>query len=133
MTSQADRRNILAATFRANPGYELQLYERLAPSERETLEALCHDTDFYGILRPRAGCALAVQSVSCETALLFSTLQESGPLPGFVGRKLGAATEPFVVRLVLDGVLEIASGDRFVSGVAAHSCVCGELDGPGLE
>src|ERR1700733_7671000 len=91
MTSHADRSHVLERTFRANPAYELQLYERLAPSEREALQALCRDVDFYGILRPRAGGGLAVQSVSCETALLFSTLLESGPLPGFVARKLGAA------------------------------------------
>jgi hypothetical protein len=128
MTHRADRRPVLDATLRANPGYELVLYERLAPSDRQALEGLCSDPDFYGILRPAGGRGLAVQSVSCEAALLFSTLRESGPLPGFVARKLGAAAEPLVVRLVLDGVLEIAEGDRFVSGAVAHRRLCGAPD-----
>ena len=41
------------------------------------------DPDFYGILRPRPGeaAALGVKSVDRETALLFLTLREPGPLP----------------------------------------------------
>jgi hypothetical protein len=117
MGSFADR------AFRANPLYELALFDRLGPEERHALEDLRKDPDFYGVLRPRAGAPpLGVKAVDRETALLFLTLREPGPLPSYVGAVLGRDAERTVRRLVADGVLEVeGEAGSFVTGAAAFA------------
>jgi hypothetical protein len=112
-------RDLLARELRANPGYELVLYDRLPAAERAALAGLCNDPDFYGVLRPRAGAALGLKSVDRDTALLFLTLAEPGPLPAYARAALGAAAARTLAQLVADGVLEVASGGAFLSGAAA--------------
>jgi hypothetical protein len=111
---------LLAGSFRANAAYELVLFDRLAPEERETLDGLRSDPGFYGVLRPRPGAAaLGTKSVDRETALLVLTLATAAPLPGYVGELFGADTGRAVARLVADGILEVDAGSGFVSGVGA--------------
>lgn len=111
---------ILRRDFRASSRYELVLFDRLSAGERETLAELRKDPSFYGVLRPREDSAgLGFKSVDRDTALLFLTLREPGPLPGYVAEMLGAAASRTVARLVADGVLEVREGDGFVSGAAA--------------
>jgi hypothetical protein len=115
-----DRREILGCGFRANPAFELVLYDRLPAEERKALAELRRDPDFYGILRPRDGAAaLGVKSVDRETALLFLTLREPGPLPAYMEALLGEGTLRTVSRLVADGILEVEHGGGFVFGAAA--------------
>src|SRR4051794_21275239 len=112
--------DLLGRAFRANPAYELALWDRLAPEERRALETLREDPDLYGILRPRDGApGLGLKSVDRETALLFLTLCEPGPLPDYVRALLGEATERTLARLVADGVFEVEREGAFVSGPAA--------------
>jgi hypothetical protein len=111
---------ILEGLFRANPAYELVLWDRLAPEERRALARLPDDPDFYGVLRPREGAAgWTVKAVDRETALLFLTLREPGPLPAYVRTVLAEAAGRTVARLVADGVLETERDGAFVSGPAA--------------
>ena len=42
-------KDILQAHFRANPDYELVLFDRLPDEYREQLAALKEDADFYGV------------------------------------------------------------------------------------
>jgi hypothetical protein len=106
--------------FRANPAYELVLWDRLAPGERRALERLPDDPDFYGVLRPLAGAAgLGVKAIDRETALLFLTLREPGALPAYVRSVLGEATGRTLARLVADGILEAERDGAFVCGPAA--------------
>lgn len=109
--------------FRANPAFELVLFDRLDPRERETLAELRKDPDFYGILRPRPGetavLALGIKSVDRETALLFLTLREPGPLPSYMQTMLGDGALRVVARLVADAILEIEEEGRFLSGAPA--------------
>jgi hypothetical protein len=67
-------RNILDADFRANPAYDLVLFDRLPLEQREALKDLRNDPDFYGVLLPREGSGRAVKSVCRDTALLYLTL-----------------------------------------------------------
>jgi hypothetical protein len=114
--------DLLGRAFRANPAYELALWDRLAPGERAALERLRDDPDFYGILRPgTAGSGLGVKSVDRETALLFLTLREPGGLPSYVRAVLGETAGRTVARLVADGILEIEKNGAFVSGPAAFA------------
>jgi len=115
--------DLLGRTLRANPAYELVLWDRLAPEERRALDRLPHDPDFYGILRPRppegANAVLGVKAVDRDTALLFLTLREPGPLPSYVRSALGEATGRTIARLIADGVLEIEKAGEFVWGPPA--------------
>jgi hypothetical protein len=118
--------DFLGRELRANPAYELALWDRLAPEERFALEGLHGDPDFYGVLRPRDSSAgLSVKAVDRETALLFLTLREAGPLPAYVRSVLGVETDRTLGRLVADGVLEVESGSSFVSGPAAFTGAAG--------
>lgn len=121
--------DLLGRAFRANPLYELVLWDRLAPEERRALARLPDDPDFYGVLRPRAGAAgsltgpsmagLTLKAVDRETALLFLTLREPGALPAYVRTVLAEAAGRTVARLVADGILETERDGAFVSGPAA--------------
>jgi len=100
--------------FRANPAYELVVWDRLGEDERRWLGELAADRSFYGILRPREGSGRTLRAVDRDTALLLLTLREPAPLPAFAGDDGGGA----VVDLVTDGVLEVLDGDRFLTGAA---------------
>jgi len=47
--------NIEESIFRANSAYELVLFDRLPPDQKELLDGLRKDPALYGILRPREG------------------------------------------------------------------------------
>jgi hypothetical protein len=61
-----------------------------------------------------------VKAVDRETALLVLTLGDPAPLPSYVRDLFGHDSGRAVTQLVADGVLEIAAGDGFVSGVGAY-------------
>jgi len=115
--------DLLGRPFRANPAYELVLWDRLEPAERASLERLREDPELYGVLRPRREEAalrgLGLKAVDRETALLFLTLREPGALPAYVRAVLGAAAGRTIGRLVADGVLEVEREGAFVHGAAA--------------
>jgi hypothetical protein len=118
-----NRTDIDSRVFRASPGYELVVWDRLQPGEKQLLDELADDPSFYGILRPREGTGRSVRAVDRDTALLFLTLREPSPLPSFAQAASGGA----VADLVLDGVLEVRDGDGFVTGGAGASLL---LDAP---
>lgn len=119
---QRPLKDILDATFRAPPHYALLLLESLPAADQERFASLAQDEDFYGLLSPRPGSGLGLKAVDCETALLFYTLQEPGPIPRYVRRRFGPECNAAIATLVLDGVLEIAAagGEDFVSGADAY-------------
>ncbi|MFY9822436.1 MAG: hypothetical protein WAM82_13715, partial [Thermoanaerobaculia bacterium] len=120
---------ILRGTLRANPVYELVLFDRLPEGERELLAKLRGEPGFYGVLRPRAGApagALSVKAVDRDTALLLYTLREPGPLPAYAEEMLGHEAGRTVAQLVADGVMEIAQDEAFVSGAAALHLIAAE-------
>jgi hypothetical protein len=122
-------RDIRAATFRANPAYELVVFDRLPAAEQVALAGLQQDPDLYGLLRPR-GPGLSLKSACRETALLFLTLQTPATLPAYVTTRLGAAGNEAIARLVLDHILEIESAGTFRSGAEAHRLICAEHPSP---
>lgn len=127
------RQAALNFVFRANPTYELVPFDRLSPPEQEALKGLQQEPDFYGILRLRGkGSAVPVapKSVNRETALLFLTLQEPGPLPFYVTRRFESGIRE-VITMVLDGVLEVRQGEGFLSGPAASNLFFSVADSSG--
>jgi hypothetical protein len=119
-------KNVMDGIFQANPAYELVLFDRLPPEQRESLAPLSGDPDFYGILRPRHDSRLGIKSVCRDTALLLYTLQSPGPLPAYVLAQPGAPKA--IAQLILDGVLSIQSEGALLSGPSAFSSVCEPLD-----
>lgn len=123
---------VLKSLLRANPLYELVLFDRLPAEESRALADLAKAPGFYGILRPREGSGLGVKSVDRDTALLFLTLRDPAPLPAYVRTALGDAAVRTVSRLVADGVLEIESGGAFAAGAAARDLLA-EAAGEGQD
>ncbi len=93
--------------------------ERLAPSERAALVDAEPASDLYGLLRPRPDGRGEPRAASCDVALLFLTLREPGPLPGFVVGAAAGDGAGVTARLVVDGVLEVLRDGCWVSGPAA--------------
>ncbi len=123
---ETETSEVFSRALRANPRYELALFDRLPDEERRALADLAREPGFYGVLRPRETGGLAVRSVDRDTALLFLTLREPGPLPAYARGLLGEAAGRTVTRLIADGVLEIVDGDSFLSGAAALVRLQGE-------
>ena len=117
---------IESATLRANPGYEVVLFDRLPFEQQQLLNGIQNDPDFYGILRPRQPSRLGAKSVDQATALLFLTLQQPSPLPAYVRSSYGAETHQAVAALVLDGILEIEREGQFVCGADAYRSIYGQ-------
>jgi hypothetical protein len=116
-------RNILDADFRANSQYQLFLFDRLPAEQQEVLRDLTKDPDFYGVLISQEGSTLNTKSVCRDTALLFYTLSQPGPLPAYVRATFGEKCNQAVAELVLDGVLEIAHDGRYVCGSEAYDLI----------
>lgn len=119
-------KNVLEAEFRAQPAYHLTLFDRLPAEQQELLKDLTRDPDFYGVLLPKESSKGNMKSVCRDTALLFLTLSQPGPLPAYVRTSLGEKCNQAIAELVLDGVLEIAFEGGFVCGPAAYDLIYGE-------
>jgi hypothetical protein len=124
--SEVALRNILDAEFRANPEYQLVLFDRLLPEQQDALRDLTKDPDFYGVLIAQEDNARNMKSVCRDTALLLFTLSQPGPLPAYVRATLGEKCNRAVAELVLDGVLEIGREGQFVCGSEAYDLIYGE-------
>jgi hypothetical protein len=124
--SKVALRNILDADFRANPEYQLILFDRLPPDQQDGLRGLTADPDFYGVLTAQEGSTRSMKSVCRDTALLFYSLSRPGPLPAYVRATLGLKCNQAVAELVLDGVLEMGQQGRFVCGSEAYDWIYGQ-------
>jgi hypothetical protein len=105
--------------LRANPRFQLVPYDRLSTSERDALQSLTRDRDFFGILIPPSDSDLPRKSVTHDAALLFLALSEPSCLPSLLIRLLGPQVNERLRQLVLDQVLEAECAGQFVSGPAA--------------
>ena len=101
--------------FRSSAALALRRLEELSPEQRAPFEELQQDEDFYGLLVPRE--SGTVKSVGRHAAELFLRLASPAPIDA---NALGDDEyRADVIDLVLDGVLEIESGERFVFGADA--------------
>lgn len=122
------RAELRKARLRANPAYELVLFDRLSASEQQALEALGRDPEGYGVLRPRGESPLSLKSVTRDIALLWLTLREPGPLPNYAARLLGDDCDRIIGQMILDGILEIEAEEQMLSGMAALALLGGDRD-----
>jgi len=124
----ASLKNILDARFRANPQCELVLFDRLPPEQQEYLKELRNERDFYGVFCPRGGSIQTVKSAPRDAALLYLTMREPGYLPEYVRIMFGAGCNQAIAQLVLDGILEIETGDGYLAGLAAYRAIHDEVE-----
>ncbi len=101
------------ARVRANPAYRAVAWNRLGSDAGEVAPP---EPDSFGVLVPRDGASLPVVAVDCDTALLFLSLQEPGPLPGFALPQSNGDNDRMLRRLVLDSIIEVERDGTFVSG-----------------
>jgi len=113
--------DLTQAILRANPAYQLVLFDRLSAAERDTLRGLADDPDGYGVLRPRENAALGVKAVSRDTALLLFSLQQPGRLPRYAARAMGDDSAATLAKMVLDGILQVEADGRMISGPEASN------------
>ena len=111
----------MKVTFRANPNYELVLYDRLPLSQQDCLRGLLQDENFYGILCPKKSreIGLGIKSVCQNTALLFLTLQQAGTIPTYLKNFYQDRTEQFIYQLVIYNIIQVENQGKFVSGIEA--------------
>lgn len=110
--------------FRSSPFIDLKQLGDLSAEEREKFRDLQRDPDFYGLFFPKPPLTINLKAVARQTAELFQSLSSPARLhDGILGDRDSAAD---VVDLVLDGILEIESGDGFVSGADALPVLCDE-------
>jgi hypothetical protein len=127
MTTKVEK-SVREFRLQANPAYELIVFDRLSASEQAALEPLSRDPDGYGVLRPRDDPKLSVKAVTRDVALLWFTLQSSGPLPRYVIQSLGDQCDQVIGRMVLDGVLAIDVGGELLYGPAASAFISAEAN-----
>ena len=111
---------LLSEKLRASPRYELVPYGELSESERLVLRPLTRRADFFGILRPSKGGTLAIKAVFNDTAELLLALREPSLLPPLVDALSPPQFASELEKLVLDGIIEIGVGDKFLSGSDAY-------------
>jgi hypothetical protein len=100
--------------FGSSPALELKRLDELGPAQRAAFAELQEDPDFHALLVPHDATE-SVKSVSQQTADLFRSLAtpRTLELPDDTWRN-------DVIDLVLDGILTIERGNRFVSGADAY-------------
>jgi hypothetical protein len=113
------RSDLREITFRANPNYQFVLLEKLPDEQQKTLSALRNDPEFSGLLIPSRGKGLTTKAVCHETVALLEMLKQPGRLPLQVLDLMGGDAQVTLGQLVLDGILQVAEGSRWLCGPAA--------------
>jgi hypothetical protein len=112
--------------FRANPNYELLLREESGDRDGTPGPIPAPHEPLYGYLRPKPSSHLTWRAVSPDTALLFLTLQRDGTVPDYFRSVFGRLTDNRLLRLVLDGILEVEHEGAFVSGPGTRKSLIGD-------
>jgi len=110
-------------TFRANPLYEAVPFNRLEQAVSEALVPWQEPTDSFGVLIPKAGTNLSVSAINRDTALLFFTMQQPGPLPDYLLQMPPVQQKKAISALILDNVLEIQGPHGFLGGPDALTVI----------
>lgn len=103
--------------FRCSPFVQLKRLDELGVEQRAAFLELESDPDFYGLFVPRPPLTMNLKSVARQTAELFQALTTPSRLAGALLTDSESVDD--VIDLVLDGILEVESGDGFVSGADA--------------
>jgi hypothetical protein len=109
---------LVDSTFRAGSGFALVPVERLAAAERDTLVRMAGVPALTAVLVPTERRDGSVKLIDRDTAALLAALREPGPIPATFRPTDGHED---LLRLVLDGILEVEVDGRFVAGPRAYA------------
>ncbi len=115
-------RRLLDRRLRAAPAYRLVAHERLGAEQQSYFAALTRDPTHYGVLVPDAP-GRPLKAVCCDTALLWHSLREPGPVPHYVRAQHGDGGLASIASMLLDGILEVEGEDGFVGGPPARGLI----------
>jgi len=108
--------------FRFNRLFALTPFADLTDEQKKNLEHLTTNKNFYGILHASPEARLAVKAINRDLADFLRQFSEPMRLNDAF-KKFDKGTrqekEQFIIRLVLESVLEVQAGDGFISGVEA--------------
>ncbi len=114
-------RHILNSRFRANRDYEFVVYDQLGDEEKQYFEkAFNIGADAFGVFKPRGQNGLTLKLANKDVASLFFHLQEKETLPGYIKYSKDPEINRQIVNLVLENIIEMESGDDFISGATSY-------------
>ena len=109
------RVEVAGAEYRAGSAYRFVPVDRLTAEQQAAVGNLADDPEIYAVLIPLSTGTQTVKAIDQQTALVYLTLREPGPLPSSMRAAFRDELPAAIARLVLDGVLEIRNGEDFVS------------------
>ncbi len=112
------RMDILKRKYRRSPEYRILRFENLDESLKLKLRDLEADPDFYGILEPVRNKELLIKSINKDTALFLLSLSDPGYIPNYVLNFRKSEIVQQIKSLLLDNILEIEIGGKFLAGTA---------------
>lgn len=104
--------------FRSSPHVALQRLGDLAPEQRDAFRDLETDPELYGLFVAKPPLRMNLKAVTRPVAELFASLATPSRIE---------EVDEEIVDLVLDGILEIESGEEFVCGADALTIVAPPL------
>ncbi len=116
-------RDLSCARVRANPHYRFASFESLSEAQRSSVGQGAGSTTFAGVLADTAAGALNIKAISPGTATLFEQLRTPLRVPKVLAEFAPHERDTILAGLVLDGVLEIACDDGFVSQCRAYRAI----------
>lgn len=115
----SSRSALLDARFRASGLFAVVAHRDLGPDERAAFAELAGRSDYFGLIVPDSGSSLSTKLLDGSAARLLQELTSPGPLPSSLREHATSEDQRMLVRLVMDGVLEIETERGFVSGPLA--------------
>jgi hypothetical protein len=115
-------RSLAGAILRANPDLRFVPAKEIGWVEQTVAGSAAV---FSGALRPERNRWIGVRAVDSLAASLFKALRRPRRLPAKFADLFGDRVNHELAALILDGVVEIEQGGRFVLGADAHALVFG--------
>ena len=115
--------------FRLNPAYDVIPYGRLSGDDLQRFGLTVDSADLSAVLVPSAD-GLPVKALGRDTANLLTAVRNAEELPSEIRERFTQDVSP-LLRLVLDAVLEVQLGSRFVNGPEAAEGLRLETGGSG--
>jgi len=108
--------------FRLNPLFTLTCLQDVDEKQKEQFTRFASKKDFFGLLHAPPEAKLTVKAVNRDLAVFLQQLHEPKRLStvfSSLGEKAKEEDERYILRLVLDNVLEVQHEGEFISGVEA--------------
>ena len=108
--------------FRLNPLFTLTPFEDLSEDQKKKFRNLTNDKNFYGFLHAPREAKLTIKTVNRDLADFLRQLIEPKKLSDLFqifNKGTKEEKEDFIIKLVLDSVLEVKDNNEFISGVEA--------------